>query len=593
MYKSIIIILLVVSDISGQQAWNSTFFDYIWNSSINRTMFREPVVVTPIDFSFGIMGYGGSDYWDSSGLIVRQSLVSPIVLDSTETYFNTIDEASKRLLIYYNIDIARLNLAKYLFNTNQVDLQVGLGYHHSNSLISLALPDDWISQVSDQSNDEYQYKPSTNLVNINSSISFQPIDWLILSAHYSFGIGLISLYESISGEKYLKGRGLSEGLALGMQLPIHNQINSYGFIIGINTRWKRLYSNKFQDSNNISPIVGFNSYLFGFDLNFSIIFGGKRTDGDKGYTHLLNNRFKEADRFMETFIDKYPTHPKVQNAVNIQRFCTDQQPYQYFSEALESIKSSEFSIAIEKLKIAEITASDELMIDIAIAKEDIVNKYIQIYNENKSIGYTNELEVLLLDALELSPEYSKTRKLLSDLIIKKGDNLLRYGNYNAALESYTSAITYYPDNKKLINHRYENLATDLIHSTNRSIAKADFFLALSNLKKAIAVQPSLKNILYKSMRELHEFIDQDFKMDSNDRIKDIVSIDKSKFIRPQEVQISLGMIVSEVEGVNGLPDIIDRVDFDGNLYEMWTYSSASDIRRYYFKDYLLIRIEKE
>ena len=41
------------------------------------------------------------------------------------------------------------------------------------------------------------------------------------------------------------------------------------------------------------------------------------------------------------------------------------------------------------------------------------------------------------------------------------------------------------------------------------------------------------------MLQLHDFIDQDFKLESNERIQDIVSIDKSKFIRPQEIKIVL------------------------------------------------------
>ena len=165
------------------------------------------------------MGYGGTDYWDSSGIISRNSLVSPVILDSTETYFKIFDEPISRLLISYDIDVARYNLSRF-FRTNQLDLQVGLGYHHSSGVAGIDLPETWISQVSAQSSDEYQYKPSISIISINSSISFQPIEWIILSSYYSFGAGNITLYESYSGSKYLKGRGYSEDLTLGIQFPI-------------------------------------------------------------------------------------------------------------------------------------------------------------------------------------------------------------------------------------------------------------------------------------------------------------------------------------------------------------------------------------
>ena len=94
-----ILLVLSIATISAQESWNSTLFDYVWNSTINRTKFREPVVITPGDFRFGFIGYGGSDYWESSGILSRSSLISPVILDSTEVNFDIIDNPLSRLLI--------------------------------------------------------------------------------------------------------------------------------------------------------------------------------------------------------------------------------------------------------------------------------------------------------------------------------------------------------------------------------------------------------------------------------------------------------------------------------------------------------------
>ena len=121
----------------------------------------------------------------------RSSLISPVILDSTEVNFDIIDNPLSRLLISYDIDVARYNLSKF-FNTNQLDLQIGLGYHNSHGVAGIDLPAAWNSQVSDQSNDEYQFRPSISIASINTSISFQPIEWIILSSYYSFGLGSIT-----------------------------------------------------------------------------------------------------------------------------------------------------------------------------------------------------------------------------------------------------------------------------------------------------------------------------------------------------------------------------------------------------------------
>ena len=586
-----ILLVLSIATISAQESWNSTLFDYVWNSTINRTKFREPVVITPVDFRFGFIGYGGSDYWESSGILSRSSLISPVILDSTEVNFDIIDNPLSRLLISYDIDVARYNLSK-LLNTNQLDLQVGLGYHNSRGVAGIDLPAAWNSQVSDQSNDEYQFRPSISIASINTSISFQPIEWIILSSYYSFGLGSITLYESYAGNKYLKGRGYSEDLSLGIHFPIHNKANSYGFILGVNSKWKRVYVSRFDDIDNISPITAFNGYMFGIDFNFSVIFGGKRTSGDRAYSHLLNNRFHEADSLMEVFADRYPDHLKIDDAIAIQEFCRQQTPFQFFSSAVDDIDNARYDDAIANLYRAEEHATDQLMLDIEIRREDIANIYIDMYLEGKSSSYSEESEQILLKALSLSPDYSKTKKLLSNLLIKKGDRLLEFGNHNAALESYNRAIKYYSDNQKLINHRYENLAVSLINKTNKSIEKSEFFLALANMKKTISIQPELKDVLEKSMKELTDFIDEDFYMESSDRIQDLIYQDKSKYIKSPVINIVLGMTVSEVEQNRGLPDSIDRVDYSGNKYEMWIYKDNNNSVRYYFKNYLLTRIEK-
>ena len=589
--KSIILFIFIITSISAQESWNSTIFDYLWNSTINRTKFREPVIATPIDFRFGLIGYGGTDYWNSSGFITRNSLISPIILDSTETNFNLIDEPATRLLFSYDIDLARYNLSKFL-KTNQFDFQIGLGYHHSNSIVGLDLPDGWVSAVSEQSNDEYQFKPSINMGNINTSLSFQPVEWIILSSYYSFGAGRVTLYESYSGSNYLEGLGYGEDISLGIQFPVHNKINSYGIVFGVQSKWKRIFVEKFNDRDNISPIVALNSSMYGIDFNFSIIFGGKRTSGDIGYTQLINNRFSQADSLMEVFIDTYPNHQKVKDAIYIQEFCNEQIPYQYFKSAVNDIENKRYDDAIKNLVKAEQGGLKDLKIDIEIRKEDLANIFIKQYLEKNNKDYSEESEDILLKALSLLPTYGKTNKLLSDLLIQKGDQLIRYGSHNAALKSYNKAIKYYPDNQKLINHRYENLAVSLINNANKSINKSDFFLALANMKKTKLIQPELKDVLEKSIKELTDFINQDFNIDSNDRIQNLISRDKSKYIKTPVSNIVLGMTASEVDENKGTPSTIDRLDYEGNKYEMWIYKDLDRLEYYYFKNYLLIRIEK-
>jgi hypothetical protein len=56
--------------------------------------------------------------------------------------------------------------------------------------------------------------------------------------------------------------------------------------------------------------------------------------------------------------------------------------------------------------------------------------------------------------------------------------------------------------------------------------------------------------------------------------------------------IQLGMTYTEVEKRWGTPDIIDEMNDASRYFQMWTYSTETQISRLYFEDDKLVRIEE-
>jgi len=54
----------------------------------------------------------------------------------------------------------------------------------------------------------------------------------------------------------------------------------------------------------------------------------------------------------------------------------------------------------------------------------------------------------------------------------------------------------------------------------------------------------------------------------------------------------LGMTYEEAKSMHGTPKYINKHTEKNELFEMWTYPKSSDISHLYFRNNMLIRIEK-
>ena len=121
--KALILYLLIwiISLAFAQEsAWKKSPINKIRYSLFNRMTFRQPVVFTPFDIKVGYLYYGGNNYWsqlpyNSAGIDTTDL---PVLLDSTQYYFNSIDKTADRHALFIEIDFLRTNLTHFNFHQN-------------------------------------------------------------------------------------------------------------------------------------------------------------------------------------------------------------------------------------------------------------------------------------------------------------------------------------------------------------------------------------------------------------------------------------------------------------------------------------------
>ncbi|SVC38832.1 uncharacterized protein METZ01_LOCUS291686, partial [marine metagenome] len=285
-----LIIWIVSLAFSGENPWEKSQMELVWDSIPHKMTFRDPVVFTPLEIKAGYLYYGGKNYWfgipynNSSPTIID----SPVLLDSTQYEFNIIDNFTNRQGFFIELDFLRTNLPHFIIYQNYIDFQFGMGLQFTDFFSDLTLPsksgNEWNAT---SSRGEYYFHPRSIGLNVNSSLGWQLSRSNITYLYHSLGINSLSLYESLGGDRSLKGTGLSESFGIGTKYIFTEKNENYNYTLGIEIKWNRLFMESVNVPEDLSPINGIDIRSSGIFLTSGIQFGGKHTDGDIAYDFMM------------------------------------------------------------------------------------------------------------------------------------------------------------------------------------------------------------------------------------------------------------------------------------------------------------------
>ena len=596
-FKILIYGFVISSSLLGQRAqWSTTSFEYLWNRTVHRMTFREPISFSPFGFNIGYFEYGGNDFWDKPLSFKTKYNANPAILDSTTSSFDILSDQKNRLGLYMELDLFKINITNYIFHQNFFDIQFGLGYRASKFLTSPKLPsneqDEWDVEDSDGfSKGLFRYNPLINDINFNTTITFQPINPLIFQFYHSIGRTNGSLYKSTGGQNYLSGDGYSESYSIALKVPLRNFDFSYDFFVGLEAKWIHTKMEGLIDEYDISPINDFNMKSFSYHLTFGTMFGGERTIGDDAFLYMLDNKYEKASQLFNRFINSFPKHGKVKKARKMINFCESQIPYEYFDLAINYLNSEDINNTIKWLKKSEKNASDDLIFEIESIKKDIAFSFLDSIHKNKDSMPIQIKESLLRTIKELAPNLKYTNSMDADFLIEKADKLVRLGNYLSAIKYYKLSESNYPKSAPDIKQRYKNLNFILQNKSQEYIKKGNLIVAIQILKQILMIDTENQDAINIEIKRLNKAIfnhqEKDRKKYMDQTLRKYKNIEESK----SDNILQLGMSFHQVEQIMGVSNLKDTMEAQGVSYEMWTYKKENSIVKLYFENYKLVKIE--
>jgi tetratricopeptide (TPR) repeat protein len=579
--------------LAKEQTWTTTTFDYYWNILLRRNIYREPISFTPFDIRVGQLTYGGSDYWDSSLFETRLGTTLPVVLDSTTTTFDIINSEGNRKALFLEVDFLRINVTNYLYYQNLVDLQFGLGYSRMSASSNPSLPVGWNTQLPTESHiGKFRFRPIINTFNFNTSLTFQATNFLMGYAYHALGYSAGTLYETTGGDYYLEGKGVSEAFALGLRAVYHPKNRPFSFVYGIEGRWHHTKFLTVDDFSHISHITGLDLHAKGLFITFGTIFGGKRTSGDHGFAHLVNQRYEEASSGFEKFIGDYPNHSRKSKAEEMLAFSYAQIPFQQFRQGLESLKDKDLDTAAGWLSKASGTADEDLLFEINSRKKDLAMVLIDSVALHKSEMTFRQAEDIIQKARRIAPEYPLGDDALAELYLEKGDVLFQRKSFNTAYTYYKKALQVSIESKTAVKKKYNDLIVGLMDEANLFTEQEEYILAIQSLETIIEIHPKRQDDLGPVIEELSLKLAEIEADETRKTMKEMMQVKQREIDDKSRHLLLLGMTLHQAMEITGEPTFTDKIDRGGRLYEMWSFDDNPKAKRLYFEDNLLVKIEK-
>ena len=583
MYRYFLILLLLTNSLFPiRMEWSSTPIDHFFNSNFNKMIFRTPIYLIPYDLKIGFLNYGGSGYFNQ---LVRGNFnftSNPIILDNQDINDDFIVSASSRNGLFIELDILKYNLLENFLHQNLIDFHIGSGFRFSKMLSNPKAP-----IYHNQQNKSYRFRPTIYDGFINTSFTMQFSPKFFFYTYYSFGLTYASIYESLAQEPYIGSFGFNESISLGYKHILKQESLPYNYTIGLELKLGRTYINNINDKDDISPIIGLDLNNIALLLTFGSLFGGQDTKGDAAYQLMLNKDYIAASIKFKQFLNVYNYDFRYAQAKKMLNFCYTQIPYQYFDLGIDFFYKKDYSQALLNFDKAEQIAEPGLILEIESYKRDIAFDMIKKVDFNLNKVSFSKSELKLNKIRKISPYlWSETDKIEAKILIKKGDILKKQNNYLYAIDYYQQALDLDQNLFKKINEKYSELVLLIINDVNTTTSFDELKLVKEYLKIIVELKPKYYDSYYPFILEIEKKLNHYNEIINKVNLQDYV---KNKKLKDKNIliqSIKIGMTIHDVEAILGSPKSINL----DNDFELWFYEFKDSNNTYFFKDYILIKI---
>ena len=574
---------------SDESRWASTRFEHWWNRNFNSMIFKEPFSFMPYRIKIGTFQYGGDDFWkqifseDSSDLNN-----SPFVTDG-EVEFNFIDDIKFRTGMDLEIDFLGYNFLKNI--QNSIDIITSLSYKLSKPLEkSLAL--NWPNQDSEEL---YSYYPVFHSYNINTMFSLHFSEKFSPYIGYSYGIIQGKLFRDANNNDIINAEGKRENFNLGFNIVSKLDNKDYNLLYGFEIGLDKIQIDNISNGY-LNPIVEINSNDIALRFTIGIIYGGNKTDGDRGFNYLINSDYVDAIDQFNQFKIKNKKHPKIKLADKMINFSHTQIAYDMLYNGIGYYRDNKIDSALIWYNNALEEAQDSVLIYEIQSRKYIIadaflnnldDSYYQLSVEGK-INYLEYIESIS-DKIKPAIEFEKV-----NLLYHQADIYLENGNYIKSYQIYQENQELYPDYEYIYMGKINVLISLMIQTINDAIENRKYFKAYETTKFLNIVYPSINDYIEDNLNLLKIELDLQSSQRRDKLILEIINEYKDKFNPIDDnTLIQLGDSYAKAIRLLGEPLEVKHRTTNNQSYFMVVYNFKNSIYRLFFENDILFDIIKE
>ena len=583
MYKKFLIFLFCISFlISNRNDWSTSPIDNFINNNFNQMIYKNPIYLIPYDLKIGFSTYGGSNYFKNLVKGISNPGSNPVILDNQDVNNDFILSSSERSIFFIELDILKYNFFERIYHQNIIDIHMGTGLRYSKMLSNPKAP-----IYGNFENKGYRFRPTIYDGFISTTFNMQYSKYFFVYSHYSFGISYSTIYESLAQQSYLNASGLNESLSIGFKYIINQESLPYNYIIGTELKLARTYLNEINDVNDVSPIEALDINSLSLVFTFGTMFGGEKTKGDDAYKLMLNKDYISAAEKFKQYLNVYNHEFRDSKAKEMLNFCYTQIPYQFFDIALISFNKGDFDQALYNFEKSESIANPELILEIDSYKREIALAMIaDVENNLEYNSFSNSL-YKLNKTRQISPFlWAETDRAESKILIKKGDILKKTNNYLYAIDYYQQALELNPELFKDINEKYNELVNIIIARINKTKNFEELYIVKDYLRYIISIKPIYSEYYQSIINDIDRRLNDYNFVINNFKLRNYIQDKKNQDQKKLAQNINLGMTINEIETILGTPKIKKNEDD----YELWIYNIENHSKTFFFKDYILIKI---
>ncbi len=575
--------------LSDENRWSSTRFEHWWNKNFNSMSFREPFSFMPYKIKVGTFQYGGDDFWKqffSEGITDLNN--SPFIIDG-DVDFNFVDDIKFRKGLDLEIDFLGYNFFQNL--QNSVDIITSFSYKLSKPL-EKSLASGWPDQNSIET---YYYYPVLHSYNINTLFAVQLSEKFSPYIRYSYGLIDGELFRDENNDGVINAGGKTEGFDLGFNIISELKNKDYNLMYGFEIGLDKIQIDDISDTYS-NPIIAINSNDIALRFTIGIMYGGKKTDGDKGFNYLINSDYLDAIDNFNQFKINHKKHPKIKLANKMIEFSRTQVAYDMLYNGIDCYRNNKIDSALIWYNNALDETQDSVLIyEVQSRKYIIADKlfnhldesYYQLSIDDK----INHLEYIasISDGIKPTIEFEKIT-----LLYNQADTYLENGNYVTSYEMYQKNQELYPHYEYMYIGKINSLVSLIIQMINDAAKNQNYFQAYEATKFLNIVYPNINDYIEDNLNILKLELDLQNSQRRDELILEIINEYKDRF-KPidDNTLIQLGDSYEKAMRLLGDPIEVKHRSVNSQSYFMAVYNFKNNIYRLFFENDILFDLIKE